>query len=60
MLFNLGPGRLGTLSESIAIPEIRQQAIEIAAVLAWRLRKYTAVSPAQLLPAKRSPSWVAV
>lgn len=36
-LFNLGPGRLGTLLESIAIPEIRQQAIEVAAVLAGRI-----------------------
>ncbi|MDQ2833914.1 MAG: FAD/NAD(P)-binding protein [Acidobacteriota bacterium] len=33
VLFNLGPGRLGTLLESIAIPEIREQAAEIAAML---------------------------
>lgn len=33
ILFNLGPGRLGTLLESIAIPEIREQAVAIAAVL---------------------------
>jgi hydroxyacylglutathione hydrolase len=33
VLFNLGPGRLGTLLESIAIPEIRQQAAELAAIL---------------------------
>ena len=33
-IFSLGPGRLGTLMESVAIPEIRQQAIEIAAILA--------------------------
>ncbi len=32
-LFNLGPGRLGTLLESIAVPEIRQQAVNLAAVL---------------------------
>lgn len=32
-LFNLGPGRLGTLLESIAIPEIRQQAFDLAAML---------------------------
>jgi uncharacterized NAD(P)/FAD-binding protein YdhS len=32
-LFNLGPGRLGTLLESIAIPEIRQQAVDLAGVL---------------------------
>ncbi len=60
MLFNLGPGRLGTLLESIAIPEIRQQAVEVAAILAGRLREYTALSPAQLLPAQRSLSSVAV
>jgi len=30
VLFNLGPGRLGTLIESIAIPEIRDQALELA------------------------------
>lgn len=36
-IFNLGPGRLGTLLESIAIPEIRQQAVELAATLAERV-----------------------
>jgi uncharacterized NAD(P)/FAD-binding protein YdhS len=36
-LFNLGPGRLGTLLESIAIPEIRQQAVELATILAGRV-----------------------
>jgi len=33
VLFNLGPGRLGTLLESIAIPEIREQAVELAEML---------------------------
>jgi hydroxyacylglutathione hydrolase len=37
LLFNLGPGRLGTLIESIAIPEIRQQAFQLAALLAARV-----------------------
>jgi uncharacterized NAD(P)/FAD-binding protein YdhS len=32
-IFNLGPGRLGNLIESIAIPEIRQQAFDLAATL---------------------------
>jgi uncharacterized NAD(P)/FAD-binding protein YdhS len=32
-IFNIGPGRLGTLLESIAIPEIRQQAFDLAIVL---------------------------
>ena len=36
-IFTLGPGRLGTLLESIAVPEIRQQAVEITAVLASRV-----------------------
>jgi uncharacterized NAD(P)/FAD-binding protein YdhS len=35
-LFNLGPGRLGTLLESIAVPELRQQAVELAAILVER------------------------
>jgi uncharacterized NAD(P)/FAD-binding protein YdhS len=34
LLFILGPGRLGTLIESIAIPEIRQQAVELTHLLA--------------------------
>ena len=33
-LFSIGPSRLGVLFESIAIPEIRQQARDLAAVLA--------------------------
>jgi uncharacterized NAD(P)/FAD-binding protein YdhS len=38
IIFNLGPGRLGDLLESIAIPEIRQQAVELASLLADRIR----------------------
>jgi uncharacterized NAD(P)/FAD-binding protein YdhS len=34
VLFSLGPSRLGTLLESIAIPEIREQAVELASVMA--------------------------
>lgn len=30
VIYNLGPGRLGTLLESIAVPEIRTQATELA------------------------------
>jgi hydroxyacylglutathione hydrolase len=37
VLFNLGPGRLGTVIETIAIPEIRQQAYEIANLIATRI-----------------------
>jgi uncharacterized NAD(P)/FAD-binding protein YdhS len=39
IIFNLGPGRLGDLLESIAIPEIRQQAVELASGLADRIRR---------------------
>lgn len=35
-LFTVGPARLGTLFESIAIPEIRQQARDLALLLAGR------------------------
>ena len=34
IIFNLGPGRLGDLPESIAVPEIRQQAAGLASILA--------------------------
>jgi hydroxyacylglutathione hydrolase len=36
-LFAIGPARLGVLFESIAIPEIRQQARDLARLLAGRL-----------------------
>jgi hydroxyacylglutathione hydrolase len=38
IIFNLGPGRLGDLIESIAVPEIRQQAVELASILVDRVR----------------------
>jgi uncharacterized NAD(P)/FAD-binding protein YdhS len=38
IIFNLGPGRLGDLIESIAVPEIRNQAVELASTLADRIR----------------------
>ncbi|HET6217831.1 MAG TPA: FAD/NAD(P)-binding protein, partial [Acidobacteriaceae bacterium] len=41
IIFNLGPGRLGDLIESIAVPEIRQQAVELASVLAERVRSHS-------------------
>ena len=37
-IFNLGPGRLGDLIESIAVPEIRQQAVELASTLVDLMR----------------------
>jgi uncharacterized NAD(P)/FAD-binding protein YdhS len=39
IIFNLGPSRLGDLLESIAVPEIRQQAVELASTLADRIRR---------------------
>ncbi len=39
IIFNLGPGRLGDLLESIAVPDIRQQAVQLAATLARRLKQ---------------------
>jgi uncharacterized NAD(P)/FAD-binding protein YdhS len=44
ILFNLGPGRLGDLLESIAVPEIRKQAVGVASTLADRMR------PQNILP----------
>lgn len=38
-IFNLGPGRLGTLLESIAVPEIREQAVQLAALLSERVNE---------------------
>jgi hydroxyacylglutathione hydrolase len=43
IIFNLGPGRLGNLFESIAIPEIRQQAVELALTLADSLERQYAL-----------------
>jgi uncharacterized NAD(P)/FAD-binding protein YdhS len=41
MIFNLGPGRLGDLLESIAVPEIREQAVALASTIAERMRAKT-------------------
>jgi uncharacterized NAD(P)/FAD-binding protein YdhS len=38
VLFNVGPGRQGTLFESIAIPELREQAVALADLLAAQAR----------------------
>jgi uncharacterized NAD(P)/FAD-binding protein YdhS len=37
ILFNVGPGRQGTLLESIAVPELRHQAVELAGLLTAQL-----------------------
>jgi hydroxyacylglutathione hydrolase len=43
-IFNLGPGRLGTVIETIAVPEIRQQAHDIAVLITARIA--TTANPA--------------
>jgi uncharacterized NAD(P)/FAD-binding protein YdhS len=43
VLFNVGPGRMGTLLESIAVPELRNQAADLAELLAAE------TSPVELL-----------
>lgn len=42
-LFTLGPSRLGNLIESIAVPEIRQQAVDLAQTLAAALNRTTSL-----------------
>jgi hydroxyacylglutathione hydrolase len=59
-LFNLGPGRLGTLLESIAVPEIRHQAVQLAEILNQKLTRRTDKSTSELRlvdtqPAKSLP-----
>ena len=49
VLFNVGPGRLGVLLESIAIPELRQQAFDLAAHLVDGLATVHAVAREQAL-----------
>ena len=56
IIFNLGPGRLGDLLESIAIPEIRQQAVELASTLIHQMRRRyvfpertTGIAPRELI-----------
>ncbi len=43
-LFTLGPARLGNLIESIAVPEIRQQAADLAQTLAIKLNQQNALA----------------
>jgi len=62
IIFNLGPGRLGDLLESIAVPEIRQQAVELASTLADRIRRddvLTSVAVPGTLTAEATGSLVA-
>lgn len=54
IIFNVGPGRLGTLLESIAIPEIREQAVEIATVLAERVETMQQAPLPRTVPDRRA------
>ena len=54
IIFNLGPGRLGDLIESIAVPEIRHQAVELASTLAERVRSHF-VLPEETAAASATP-----
>lgn len=45
VVFNLGPGRLGNLLESIAVPEIREQAVALAETLKQSLRLKNLAEP---------------
>jgi hydroxyacylglutathione hydrolase len=54
IIFNLGPGRLGDLIESIAVPEIRQQAVELASTLVDLMRSQR-VRPEKTLTESATP-----
>ncbi|MGH9608013.1 MAG: FAD/NAD(P)-binding protein [Terracidiphilus sp.] len=41
VLFNVGPGRQGVLIESIAVPELRQQADDLAAILEVKVAQFS-------------------
>ncbi|MGH9655267.1 MAG: FAD/NAD(P)-binding protein [Bryobacteraceae bacterium] len=49
VLFNIGPGRQGMLLESIAVPELRVQAAELAAVLGAQVRTGAFLRPVRQL-----------
>jgi hydroxyacylglutathione hydrolase len=51
MIFNLGPGRMGDLIESIAVPEIRQQAVDLALTLKELLNQVLTVSESEWVAA---------
>ena len=53
IIFNLGPGRLGDLLESIAIPELRQQAVELASTLVDHMRQRYAFHEGTIAIAQR-------
>jgi hydroxyacylglutathione hydrolase len=58
-IFNLGPGRLGDLLESIAVPEIREQAVDLAFVLKERVNQMQTLNAGETRRAKPAEEWVA-
>jgi uncharacterized NAD(P)/FAD-binding protein YdhS len=58
IIFNLGPGRLGDLLESIAVPEIREQAVDLASTLKGRLNQVHALTARGTLRAEPAEEWV--
>jgi uncharacterized NAD(P)/FAD-binding protein YdhS len=62
IIFNLGPGRLGDLLESIAVPEIREQAVELASTIAERMKSrnvFPETRVAESATPKLAEEWVA-
>jgi hydroxyacylglutathione hydrolase len=51
VLFHVGPGRQGTLLESIAVPELRQQAVGMAELLAGKFAAHVQERVPSTLPA---------
>jgi hydroxyacylglutathione hydrolase len=60
IIFNLGPGRLGDLLESIAVPEIRQQAVDLALRLRERVNQIRRLSAGGTPKPEPAEEWVAV
>jgi hydroxyacylglutathione hydrolase len=59
IIFSLGPGRLGDLLESIAVPEIREQAVDLALTLKERLNQMGTLTEGAPLRAETAEEWVA-
>jgi hydroxyacylglutathione hydrolase len=58
-IFNLGPARLGDLLESIAVPEIREQAVDLAFVLKERVNQMQTLNSKETLRVEPVDEWVA-
>jgi uncharacterized NAD(P)/FAD-binding protein YdhS len=56
ILFNVGPGRQGTLLESIAVPELRRQAADLAELLSSQLQAEENAGPRAIPAASKTRS----